>query len=81
MFSMINDSRSFKEMSLGNLLPFMAGLNLYPISREPAVGKLIKVLRKIPQLILLGEGSRLSQSYCLQCYFCHVYVFFPFAGN
>ncbi|XP_046563579.1 39S ribosomal protein L10, mitochondrial-like [Haliotis rubra] len=42
------------DTRLTNLLPFFTGHNLFIVSTEPRVAEMVKIVRRIPQLHLLG---------------------------
>ncbi|XP_070186415.1 large ribosomal subunit protein uL10m-like [Littorina saxatilis] len=46
--------RAAEDTGLVNMSPFLIGKNMYVVSEEPCVADLVKTLRKIPDLILLG---------------------------
>ena len=50
--------RAVEDSPFINLSPFLISRNMYVISEEPCVADLIKTLRKIPELVLLGECRR-----------------------
>ena len=47
--------RTVADTALANLGPFLIGNNMYVVSEEPRLDDLVKILRKIPDLILLGK--------------------------
>lgn len=56
--------RAVSGTRLENMLPWFQGFNVYIVSEKPKVDKLLKTLRKIPNILLMGgliDGRLLSK--------------------
>ncbi|XP_076458846.1 large ribosomal subunit protein uL10m-like isoform X2 [Babylonia areolata] len=62
--------QSIDDSVLVNLSPLLISHNLFVVSKEPLIQDLVAILRKIPELILLGgrvDGYLLSREAMLKC--------------
>lgn len=47
-----------------NMMPWFIAKNVYVVCSEPKVKEVLKLVKKIPELIVLGKGRKLYSRLC-----------------